>query len=32
MEIDKFIYLAILSVVGVFVFGKMFNLPRDPQY
>lgn len=32
MEIDKFIYLAILSVVGVFVFRKMFNSPRGPQY
>lgn len=29
---DKIIYLAILSVVGVFVFRKMFHPPVGPQY
>ena len=32
MEIDKFIYLAILLVVGVFVFRKMINPSRGPRY
>lgn len=32
MAIDKLIYLAILSVVGVFVFRKMINPSRGPRY
>lgn len=32
MAIDKLIYLAILSVVGIFVFRKMINPARGPRY
>lgn len=32
MSIDKFIYLGILVILGVFFIGKMFNPPFGPQY
>ena len=32
MSIDKFIYLGILVILGVFFIIKMFNPPFGPQY
>ena len=32
MGIDKFIYLGILVIFGVFFISKMFNPPSGPQY
>ena len=32
MGIDKFIYLGVLIIFGVFFISKMFNPPSGPQY
>ena len=32
MGIDKFIYLGVLVIFGVFFISKMFNPPSGPQY
>lgn len=32
MGIDKFIYLGVLVILGVFFISKMFNPPSGPQY